>query len=561
MNRILSCLLLLTGILCQNAWPSADTAAGPATVTSSVRTVAVFKNGLGFFMRDGEALLTDGWASSDVVPNAALGTFWVGSACAGMTIDRLTAGYEEVPRTVPAVTIPELLTANVGRRVRFAYADKVAEGKLLALPEDPGATAYRPTYPVLAAIPPVTAADLVLVETAGGTLAIPKHSVTWVEFAEPPATVLTRMEKVKRLHFKVNGATGRAPVSIGYLQKGITWSPAYLVELQDEKTVRLTMQGLLVNDAEDIVDAGVFFAVGYPNFVHADRLSPLALTQTVGNFIDSLSQPGRRYSGIAAQMVGNQAAGYDFERDSTGGIAGAGGGEFGYSSRLETPGTAEEDLFLYRMTGVSLRKDERAYYTIFSATIPFEHIYAVDIPNTTAVQPSGYVSDSRGGDAAAPEDQVWHSLRLTNDTKFPWTTAPALAMANGQPLAQDTILYTARGARSELKLTIATDVRVKKSEVEKSRQEDALRLQGNTFAKVTAAGTVTLKNFKAVPIKVAVTKILTGDVEDTSAEGKVVKVAEGMKAVNPASRIAWEVPLQPGEERTLTYTYFVYVRY
>jgi hypothetical protein len=54
---------------------------------------------------------------------------------------------------------------------------------------------------------------------------------------------------------------------------------------------------------------------------------------------------------------------------------------------------------------------------------------------------------------------------------------------------------------------------------------------------------------------------LTGEALTASHQGKITKMAEGLelKAVNPSSRLAWEVPLQAHEEVTLTYTYKIYI--
>ncbi len=58
-----------------------------------------------------------------------------------------------------------------------------------------------------------------------------------------------------------------------------------------------------------------------------------------------------------------------------------------------------------------------------------------------------------------------------------------------------------------------------------------------------------------------VKKTVVGEVVSASDGGKVEKAAEGIRAVNPTSVIAWEVPLDPDDEKTLDYTYFTYVRY
>jgi hypothetical protein len=66
--------------------------------------------------------------------------------------------------------------------------------------------------------------------------------------------------------FKIKGAAGHANLTMGYLEHGLGWTPSYLVSLQDDKTAQITMQAVLVNDAEDLKDTDFFFMAGVPNF-------------------------------------------------------------------------------------------------------------------------------------------------------------------------------------------------------------------------------------------------------------------------------------------------------
>ena len=444
----------------------------------------------------------------------------------------------------------------MGKRVRIQVGEKVIEGILAAVPADRKQDTDRPTYPTFASLPPPGQSNLALISTSTGTVAVNKNNVSWAEFEGSAGADYTTKEKVKRFRFKVTGAKAKVPVTVAYLQKAISWSPAYLVELIDDKKARITMQGLLMNDVEDVEGVDVYFVVGFPNFVFADTMSPLALTQSVAEFVEGLGreQPRRRYDITAQQSV---AYGYG---GGYGGPAGPPGETtFGYSSRTETPGAPEEDLFLYQMKDVSLKKGERAYYTVFSAEVPYEHVYEWTIPDTSNVRSDGYVENSERNEGAPAEDQVWHKLRLTNESKFPWTTAPGMAMSKGQPLSQDTLAYTPKGAKGDLKLTIATDIKAKKAESERSR-EDA-RITSYSFSKVTADGTLTVKNFKSQPVTVMVKKTLVGGVVSADQGGRVDKTAVGLKAVNPTSVISWELPLKSGEEKTLAYTYITYIRF
>lgn len=559
-RRVFAVQVLLAAVMAL-AVCSFSPAANESSTITKTKSIAAFKNGLGFFLREGEAVLKDGWAISEVVPAAALGTYWVGSPKSGVSIERLIATQDEETLTVPAITVQEMLKSNVGKKVKITGSDgKVIEGKIISVPDDRKPDPERPTYPVTTTLLPYSNASLVLIETQTGTAAIEKNRIGQIEFEGTANTDFASKEVVKRFRFKVSGAKDKAPITIGYLQKGVSWSPAYLVELLDDKNARITMQGLLINDVEDIDGAEVYFVVGYPNFMFADTQSPLTLTQSIADFVQGIGG-SRSSDSIHSQSV-TAYAGRTLDYSAiVQGAAGPAGPSFGYSAGKETPGAQEEDLFLYHMKDVSLKKGERAYYTVFTADVPYEHVYEWNVPDTSNVQSSGYVSNSQQNDQKPVGEQVWHKLKLTNTSKFPWTTAPGMAMSNGQPLAQDTLSYTSKGAKGDLRLTVATDISVKKSESEKSREDKTSEMYGYRYSKVTSDGKLTIKNYKSKPVTVTVKKTLTGEVVSTDAGGKAEKTSEEIKAVNPTSIITWEVPLKAGEEKILDYTYFTYVRY
>ena len=193
-------------------------------------------------------------------------------------------------------------------------------------------------------------------------------------------------------------------------------------------------------------------------------------------------------------------------------------------------------------------------YHVFSGTVAYEHIYEWDVPNTSRVDSYGNVQSGSGSPSdKSAMNSVWHSLRLKNTTKFPWTSAPAMVLSGTKPIAQDTLPYTPRGASTNLKLTIATDVRAGQEEREVSRQENIPRRQGYHYDLVTVEGTLKIKNFKTKDVRLSVHRTFRGTFESATDDGKAEKLAEAIQADNPATRLAWEIALKPGEERTVTY--------
>jgi hypothetical protein len=171
------------------------------------------------------------------------------------------------------------------------------------------------------------------------------------------------------------------------------------------------------------------------------------------------------------------------------------------------------------------------------------------------IQPNGNPSPS---DAAA--NSIWHSIRLKNASKFPWTSAPALVISGTKPVSQDTLPYTPKAASSNLKITIATDIRSSHDEREVAREQNIQRRRNYQYDQVTVEGTLKVKNYKSKEVRLNIRKTIRGEVESQSDEGKSIKLGEAIQTDNPMSRLTWEVTLKPGEDRVITYRYKVWVR-
>ena len=114
-------------------------------------------------------------------------------------------------------------------------------------------------------------------------------------------------EERKALQFKIKGATDHASLTMGYLEHGLGWTPSYLVSLQDDKKAQITMQAVLVNDAEDLTNTDLFFVVGVPNFAYSNVPSPMALQQSLLEFMQAAAKKedmSARYSNaLMGQMT------------------------------------------------------------------------------------------------------------------------------------------------------------------------------------------------------------------------------------------------------------------
>jgi hypothetical protein len=535
-------------------------------VEPRVKTLAAFKNGLSFVFKAGETPLTDGWARMGQLPSAALGSLWIGTTSKSGPVTDVISYKQKVTENPEAITLAELLSANVGRRVAVTYelgtTPTRVEGTLLAVPHDrkPGEPAVSaipaPPYAPTPSSPEKLEGEIVLIRGATSNqtavLSVNKAVIQSVELLDGPNLKAAIEKEVPRTKIRVGGNPKSAEITMSYLEKGIVWSPSYRVNIADEKTAAISLDAVLADDVEDLDNVDVSFVVGYPNFLHADLITPLSLQQSVAEFVQSLMMDHRndqynRFGNVMQQSIGyNNAANFDASARS----------EALYSVAQPLPGEASEDLYFYKKSGVSLKKGDRARYEVFTASVPYEHIYQWEIPDEMNLDDNGYRQNQNNRNEP-PEEQIWHVLRLENNTKQPWTTAPAFAMNGAMPVAQDVLHYVPPGAKSILKLTVATDLRPEASQTETGRK--SVNLENYQYEEITVAGKLKVTSWKSVETCVVIRKSLTGDVLEAG-NGKVTKVARRLASVNPASEIEWEFHLPPSKEKELTYQYKVLVR-
>ncbi|MGA3090155.1 MAG: hypothetical protein ABSD75_16200 [Terriglobales bacterium] len=544
----------------------AGEAPGPELKTA---TVAAFKNGLAFVVKQGYVHLEAGVGNLESVPNATLGSLWIAPNDDGASLDRVVARRSKLSVQRNLTVLADVLLANTGRVVtvvdsnqkeytgeivgfrRTEQAEKPGDGSA-SLSNPPGESFYADSPP--SAPQPHIAPEFLLLKSDGKLLVLYYHNIARVTLPADSVLQQSQEEERKALQFKIKGVADHASVTMGYLEHGLGWTPSYLVSLQDDKKAQITMQAVLVNDAENLTNTDLFFVVGVPNFAYSSLPSPMALEQSLLEFMQAAARKddlSARYSNaITGQMTVGGIIGDDLEAAPS-----------LTSNAEELQGAQEEDLFLYSRKDVTLARGERATYNVFSDTVSYEHIYEWNLEGQPRVDGFGIAQSIpvTGSDRAIKEN-VWHALRLKNTTKFPWTSAPTLVISGTKPIAQDTVPYTPRSATSTLKLTIATDIRASHEENEVERQRDVQRRHNYNYDQVTVEGRLTLKNYKSKEVRLSIADRVRGTVESQTDDGKSEKLAEAIAVDNPLSRMTWEVTLQAGEEKVIKYRYKVWLR-
>ena len=524
--------------------------------------IALFKNGLGYFTSG--ATLPKGASTIKLgqLPVPSHGTFWVGYP-KDLKVRGLFTRMEDIEESMPARSVAELLQVNVGRRVTVTIGSgdaPVIRGTIVSvMPDD---TAPEPPSPYIMDTrrpqsgrwqPPYRSPSLVVIKTEdGGNVALNAGSITRADFeGEDVKTTVNVKSKRPSMRMALDESAKDQRIGLSYLARGITWSPSYLIDISDAKTAKLSAKAVVINEVADLKDVQLELVTGFPNIRFGEVNSPMAMSQSLKDFLNALSSGRSESRGRGQFMMQQQVMMNDPNYGNP-----IGAPMPGYSTARA--GTVSEDLFLYPVDHFSLRRGETAYLGLFTAEVPCRHIYIWKIPDM--LDSNERYRRERESDDERLAEKVWHACRLTNNMKMPWTTATAEFVKDGQITGQDICYYTAAGTETTIRINRAMNVLAEEAELEQNRERNAATFHGSRYDLVKVRGELKLENRLDKTANVEITKQLSGEVLETDPEATDTPTAKGLKRVNPRHVLVWEIALEPGERRTLSYTYEVYVR-
>jgi len=518
----------------------------------AIQQVSLFKNGLAFFTGriTCPAEATSFQVALPVAP--CHGTFWI-SYPADLSIASVVARQTESQRLIDAVTIPELLRANPDRKVQLTIGDRNITGVIrhmapnrTTMERDPRVSSSLPRLYYPSEQP--QQGSLLIVETEAGELSIDPRTIAQVAFLDGKAERrFAEGDESPMLHVRLKKPAPGVQIVVSFLAKGAAWTPSYRVDIDDASMARLSAQALIVNDACTLKDADMQLVTGFPHLQFADTTSPLALQQDLARFLQALSTRRAESRGVdVTSNIMTQMVTYNGPQEQPP-MPIYGAAEIGQ---------AAEDLFLYPAGRLDLGTREVAYVPLLTESVPYQHIYQWDIPDYVN-QEGVYEYAKKQPDR---EEEVWHSIRLTNATQIPWTTAPAETMKNGVILGQDTLSYTPPRAKNTVRITRAVGVKAEQGEFETDRRREAARMYGWTWDLITVKGEFSVVNFQDKAVDLEITKTLSGELKTMDPETKVERIAVGLRRMNGLAKLTWNLQLGPGQTKTAAYTYDVYVR-
>lgn len=559
-----------------------------------VKEVTVFKDGHAFVAHEGKLPVNAaGEVVMDYLPTPVIGTFWAYPADRNAKLVSVTASQRRMSIERTALTLRELLEANVGAEASLTETNGLKYPvTILGFPT-------RSAEELMATSPPNAGerlpqkGSLVLLKTAEGTKALPVDRIQDVTFKGAPAAKSAQEEFRNFLTLRMDWGNRKpakdAEVGVGlvYLQKGIRWIPSYRVDLDGKGKAHIRLQATLLNELTDLDDVTVQLVIGVPTFYFKETLDPMALQESAAQLSAFFQgEPGRagRSSVLAANFsnaIMTQAARMGDYRAESGPAGGSG---------PDLPeGTKNEDLFVFTLKNISLKKGARMVVPVAEYEVTYEDVFVLDLPFAPPPEMARNMNTQQHAELAklfnAPK--VMHKARLNNKSAQPFTTAPALVLREGRVISQGLMTYTAIGASTDLALTTAVDIQVKKTDSETKRTPNAFQHNGDQYMRVDLKGTIRLTNRRGQPLAVEVTRHVLGHVDAAERDGKV-EMSNAFESrdhlpvgdyesgpyywwnwiswpwwwhqVNGVGRVTWELKLDQGQQTELGYTWHYYWR-
>ena len=517
--------------------------------TFKTESISIFKDGSSFVQKNGTVATNNGTFSfkGDNIPKALFGTFWVSST---KSIINEVLSYMDTIRkstTAPSQNILEILDAMKGKSVaiKIQFQQQIFEGKIVDIGYQENSSVYSESSNLFITKTPSFIHFLTKENRHKYLMAKDIESIETNDDVRPTFTkTAEKLTPTLDIIFDNNKPT--QDLKLMYLQKGITWSPFYNLELQDNGKAVLKLNSEISNNAEPINYCDINFVVGVPNFKYATSLTELV------NFENLITSENRNDNNVS------QANTYslNYSNLTTSNFTVATVGNSNFENNLEAENV--QDLYFYNLKNVSLRQGGRAHYELFNSEVNYEHIYEVELTANKEDYQYGtdFITDSKN------QNLVYHGIKIKNNTNNPFTAAPVLLTEKKGdrllPIAQDLLSYTPMQASSVIRLTSTSDIQATQAEKQKSSTSKFKKWNSKIWDLVNVESKVTVKNYKKTACKIIIKRYIMGDLIKSSIDWDKAQLNAVSGSLNFLNKVEWTITLNPGEEKVITYSYNYY---
>jgi len=512
-------------------------------------SLGLFKNGLAF-VKKAVAVPGPGTYRLDEIPEPVHGTLWIESA---ISVDaRMTSQLVSTSTRVEGGS--DIQKELVGCDVTLHFRDgsiPPATGKVLAIEPDKGVSAWdrtytRPRYEAFNATPSLPSAGKFLVlDSPDGRMYVDASMIAYLRAKGACSETVKQRRPVLLLTVpKTDGKP--AEILLSYLSKGVSWAPAYRVDISAPDTLTIEQNAVVKNELSDIENAEIALISGFPNIQFAHVTSPFSLKTTWAQFFQQLNQrsaPGAPItSNVARQQIAINEPGTDSGIDFSAIPAGEG-----------------VDLHYLSIGRRSLAEGDSLMVPTASAKAPYERIVEWIVPDTRNASGRYIQEYERQQEPDRYQDSAWDAVRFKNPLPFPMTTAPAMIVSNGRFNGQRSTSWVNTGEKTTLHITKALSLRTHHAEYEEPGERNIVYVGGNDFRKVFVRGELKINNHRNETVSLVIRRRFSGDLTSADGNPECVLREEGVYAVNRRNELVWALDVKPGEEKTFVYRYSVLV--
>jgi len=547
---------------------SASLAFGEKTVTPTIDSVGMFKNGI-TVVRASFPIDGPGDYVWEKVPNVVHGSLWVESD--GMVIiqstTRMVGETDEAEKPVGqlqrdlagktvTVTLKGMPAVSPSAVTTEQYIFTGTVWDLPSLSEtktwdtdysslNPGNGSYYWYRSQLRGnnntpAQPTTGNFLVLTDSGGTRRYIDQSTISSIT-VNGPFKPATRLVEKPVLIFGVGEVpeTG-GTVAITYLTKGLAWMPSYRIDLTDPEKLRIRHSAVIRNEMSDIDNTELQLISGFPNIRFGSVDSPLWPGTSLSSFFQQVngSTPGGNAHNITSNRIDSQMIYMNTDSRSDGSPL----------PNVAEAGNVSDDIHYEALGKRSMKAGDTLSLDVMEDSAKYQRLVEWVVPDPR--DDSGrYNSRQKTG------DEAWDAVRFLNPFKAPMTTAATTITEKGKFRGQSQSGWVNPGQQTCIKITRALSIRTRSSETEEEGERKIVYIGGNDYQRTTVKGRLTVRNFRSVDAVITNRCEFSGELLEAEGAPEKSLRLEGATSVNPRRQLDWTITLPAGEEKELTYRY------
>lgn len=489
-------------------------------VESSPKTVVMYENGVAWVVEEAVGGAPSNTLSTRIHAVPLEGSVWVSTQG---QVDVMSVRFP--PQPGAEAGLAELLLAADAPSVYVMARGKTTRGKLL------GVTGLSPKGP-----------QVVLLETAEGQVALPVELVESIELEGKPLNGdVLRGGGSRRVD--VRFVKSAAPiVSMGYYTTGLGWVPEYRLMLPekpekgDKATLEIEAWAVVRNDALTLRGVKGTLISGKPGFGMSATPSTLVRPFVVagagkagGSGVLGSGGMGSGTTALVALPQGVEGVVLE-----AGGPVVSGGAPAGASAVVHGP------LELW------LERGQRGMVPLGRASTKGRSVI---------------LAEASGAHSGPGDNRFYEAVVFQNPFSFAMIPGTALAVRAAAALGQGAVTRAAAQEEVRVKLSGVGYLTLEVKETSVEKDGDVVKGPDGEYQKLVVKGTVKVASAQKGKTYCWVDMPLAGEVKDASDESTVTKVAAVDGAMNPSSRIRWEVEVEQGSPVLLEYEFTTLVRH